>query len=150
MKFADVSAKISKKVKCLPKIVFSIDIMDLYVLPCFCILFKRRLKNVTKGFVFNVVLANLKISEPIDYSCTVNIWWNVVVQSGMQTIEKRNLSFLSLGWALKFLSSIMIERSESFQNTSFLKILYIHYIVFIYTDKYSILLIYLNISLSCV
>ena len=83
-----------KKVTCLPKMLFSIDIIDIWVLPCFCILFKRRLKSVTKAFMSNVVLGDLKVSEPINYSCIVNIWWNVTVQSGIQTIKKRNLSFL--------------------------------------------------------
>ena len=113
MKFVDLSAKIFKKVTCLPKTLFSIDIMDIWVLPCFCILFKRRLKSVTKAFMSNVVLGDLKISEPIDYSCTVNIWWNVTVQSGIQTIKKGNLSFLSLSWVLIFFFLQLIERSKN-------------------------------------
>ena len=52
-------------VKCLPNILFKIDITDLCLLPCFCILFKRQLENVTKLFMYEVVLTTLKISEPI-------------------------------------------------------------------------------------
>ena len=62
MKFAAVSVKILKTVKCLSK-MFNIDIVDLCLLPCFYILFKRRL---LQNDASAVVLANLKISEPID------------------------------------------------------------------------------------
>ena len=66
MKFAVMSVKTLKTVKCLPKTLFSIDVMDLYLLSCFCIIFKRRLESVTKVFMSEIVLANFKISEPID------------------------------------------------------------------------------------
>ena len=57
MKFAAVSAKMLKTVKCLANILFNIEFMDL---------FKRRLQSVTKVFMSKVVLAKLKISEPVD------------------------------------------------------------------------------------
>ena len=44
MKFAAASPKTLKTVKCLPKILFNIDIMDLCLLLCFCILLKVDLK----------------------------------------------------------------------------------------------------------
>ena len=66
MKIGDVSGKTLKTVACLPKILFNIDIMDLWLLLCFCILFKRRLETVTKVFMPEVVLANLRIPETID------------------------------------------------------------------------------------
>ena len=65
-KFTAVSAKTFKTVKCLPNVLFSIDIMDPYLLPCFYILFKRRLESVTKVFMSEVTLANFKILEPRD------------------------------------------------------------------------------------
>ena len=40
--------------------------MCLYLLPCFCIFFKKRLGSLTKVFMSKVVLTNLIISEPID------------------------------------------------------------------------------------
>ena len=66
MKFAAVSAKMLKTVKCLAKILFSIDILNLCLPPYFCILFKRRLQSVTKVFMSKVVLAKLKIPQPVD------------------------------------------------------------------------------------
>ena len=62
MKFAaKTSGKTLKTVKCLPNILFNIDTMDLCLLPCFSILFKRRLESVTKALMFEIVEANLKI-----------------------------------------------------------------------------------------
>ena len=66
IKFAALCGKTLKTVKCLPKILFNIYIMDLCLLPCFCILFKRRLESVTKVFISEVVMAKLKVLEPID------------------------------------------------------------------------------------
>ena len=43
-----------------------IDIMDLCLLPCSWFCFKRRLESVVKVFISEVVLTNLKMSEPID------------------------------------------------------------------------------------
>ena len=63
IKFSAVSSKTLKTVKCLPKVFFN---KELRLLPYFGILFKRRLKGVTKVFMSEVVLENLKISEPID------------------------------------------------------------------------------------
>ena len=65
-KFAAVSVTTLKTVKCLPKILFNTDIMNLCLLTCFCILFKRRLERVTKVFMSEVVLTNFKFAEPID------------------------------------------------------------------------------------
>ena len=59
-----VSAKTSRTVTCLQKILGNIDIMDLFLLPFLCSLFKWRLESVTMVFMFEVVLANLKIPEP--------------------------------------------------------------------------------------
>ena len=66
MKFGAMSAKTLKAVKCLPKILFNIDIRDLWLLTYFCVLFKIRLESVTKVFTSEVFLTNLKVSEPID------------------------------------------------------------------------------------
>ena len=65
MKFVAVSKNV-ETVKCLPKILFNIYFIDLYLLTCFCFLFKIRLESVTKVFMSEVVQANLKISKPID------------------------------------------------------------------------------------
>ena len=51
MKFAVVSAEMLKTVKCLAKISFNIDSMDLCLFPCFCILLKRQMESATKVFV---------------------------------------------------------------------------------------------------
>ena len=48
------------------KYFFNLDTMNLCLLPCLCILFKRRLESVTKVFMLEVVLVHLKFSEPID------------------------------------------------------------------------------------
>ena len=40
--------------------------MGLFLLPCFCIVFKRQLENVTKVLMSEVVLENYKILAPID------------------------------------------------------------------------------------
>ena len=66
MNFAAVSTKTLKTVTCLLKSLFNIDILDLCLLPCFSILFKRQLETVTKVLMSKLVLANLKFSEPID------------------------------------------------------------------------------------
>ena len=66
MMFAFLSTRTLKTVKCWLKILFNIDTMDLCLLRCFCILFKRQMESVTKVFISKVVLPNLKISEPID------------------------------------------------------------------------------------
>ena len=65
-------AKTMKTLKCLPKTLFNIDIVDLCLLLCFSILLKLLLESFTKVFMSKVVLANLKISEPM-YGCIVNI-----------------------------------------------------------------------------
>ena len=51
MKFAAASAKSLKAVKCLPEILLNINIVAPCLLPCFCILFKRRLASATKVFI---------------------------------------------------------------------------------------------------
>ena len=56
MKFAAVSAKLLQTVKCFPKILFNKDIVDLYLLLCFYILFNRWLESVTKVFVSEVYI----------------------------------------------------------------------------------------------
>ena len=61
-----MSSKILQTLKLLPKISFNMDIKNRCLLPCFCILFKRWVANVTKVLLSEVVLANLEISEPID------------------------------------------------------------------------------------
>ena len=94
MKFAAASAKSLKAVKCLPKILLNIDIMAPCLLPCFCILFKRPLGSATKIFITYVVLAKLEISEPIDASQIFD--GMLLSKCGIQTIEKRNASLLSL------------------------------------------------------
>ena len=66
MKFTAVYSKMLKTVKRLPNVLCNIDIVDLCLLPSFCIFFKRRLESVTKLFMFEVVLANFETSEPID------------------------------------------------------------------------------------
>ena len=66
MNFAAVSVKMLETVKCFPKVLFKIVITDLCLLPCFCILYKRRLKMVTKVFMYKVVLLKFKIPEPKD------------------------------------------------------------------------------------
>ena len=46
--------------------LFNIDIMDLYLLPCFYILLKRQLEIAAKIFMSETVLANLKVLVPIN------------------------------------------------------------------------------------
>ena len=61
MKFVAVSAKMLKSIKCLTKILF--NIVDLCLFPSFCSLFKRRLENVTKVFISEVVWQTLKFQS---------------------------------------------------------------------------------------
>ena len=70
MKYAAISAKIIRTVKCLPNILYrhNIDIIDLRLFPCFCILFKKQLESITGVFISLIVLTGLNISEPIDAS----------------------------------------------------------------------------------
>ena len=65
IKFASMSAKLLKTVKCLPKILFKIDIIDLCLLSCCCIFFKRWLKSVTKVFMSNVVPENFSSNTKV-------------------------------------------------------------------------------------
>ena len=60
--------KLVETMQCLPNILFNIDIMDLCLLCCFCIAFKRRLESVEKSSykMSEVVTKNLKSSNPID------------------------------------------------------------------------------------
>ena len=60
MKFAAVSAETLKTLKCLPKILFKLEIMDLCLLPRFCILFKIKWK-VLQWFMSEIVPAILKL-----------------------------------------------------------------------------------------
>lgn len=60
------AGKMVETMQCLPNILFKIDIIDLCLLCCFCIAFKRRLESVEKAFMSEVVTANLKSSDPID------------------------------------------------------------------------------------
>ena len=60
------AGKMVETMQCLPNILFNIDIMDLCLLCCFCIAFKRRLESVEKAFMSEVVTANPKGSNPID------------------------------------------------------------------------------------
>ena len=60
MKLTAVSAKLLEIVKWLSRILFSIDITDLCILPSFCILVERRLESIKKVFMSKVVLANLQ------------------------------------------------------------------------------------------
>ena len=67
-----------QSVKCLPKTLFSIDIMDIYLLPPFCIRFKTRLESVTLVFMYEAVREDLKMSESIEvnagYHIIAEIW----------------------------------------------------------------------------
>ena len=45
---AAVPSKMLKIVKCLPKVLLAIYVMGLCLLPCFCVLLKRRFESVTK------------------------------------------------------------------------------------------------------
>ena len=66
--------------------------MELCLLLCFCILFKRQLESVRKVFMSEVDLAILKLSEPIEaYRC---IKWNVTVQMWHTNNRKRDISSL--------------------------------------------------------
>ena len=47
-------------------ILFSINMMDLYLISCPFILCKKRLENVTKVFISEVFVASLKISKLLD------------------------------------------------------------------------------------
>ena len=60
--FLAESAKSLKIVKCLPNVLFKINIRNLCLRSCFCNLFKKRSERGTK----DVVLPNLKILEPRD------------------------------------------------------------------------------------
>ena len=51
IKFANLSAKTLKSVKCLRKILFNTDLMVICLLPCFYILFRRQLKSVKKVII---------------------------------------------------------------------------------------------------
>ena len=60
-----VSVKTLKTVKCLSKILFNMNFMDLCLLRCFLILVKIRLESVTKIFMSEVILLNLRLPETI-------------------------------------------------------------------------------------
>ena len=60
-----VSVKTLKTVKCLSNILFNMNFMDLCLLPCFFILVKIRLESVTKIFMSEVILLNLRLPETI-------------------------------------------------------------------------------------
>ena len=66
MKFAAVSAKALKTVKCFPKILLNTYIMDLCLSPYFCILFKMQLESAANVFMTELVSANFNNSETID------------------------------------------------------------------------------------
>ena len=51
MKFAVVSVKALKTVKFLRKILFDIDVMNVCLLLCFSIHFKKRFESVAKAFM---------------------------------------------------------------------------------------------------
>ena len=63
MTFAAMSANHSEM---FARDLFNIDIMDLYLLPCFYILLKRQLEIAAKIFMSETVLANLKVLVPIN------------------------------------------------------------------------------------
>ena len=58
--------------KCLPKTLFSIDIVDIYLLPPFC----TRLESVTQVFMSKAVREDLKMSEPIE----VNVGYHIIAE----------------------------------------------------------------------
>ena len=66
MKYAAVSAKALKTVKCFPKILLNIYIMDLSLRPYFCIFFKKQLESAANVLMTELVSANFNNSEPID------------------------------------------------------------------------------------
>ena len=65
-KSSAVSAKNIKTMKYLRKILFSLIIMNRYLLTCLHILFKRRFESVIKVLLFEIDLANHKVLEPTD------------------------------------------------------------------------------------
>ena len=69
------------------------DIMDLCLLLCFCIFFKRQLECITKVFMSEVVVANLKIPEP---KVALQIFYVMLLSKcGIRKIEKGNAFLLS-------------------------------------------------------
>ena len=65
MKWSAMSVKTLKTLKCLPYIFFNMDVMDLYSMSFFCILFNSRLESIIKVLPSEVILAKLKNSESI-------------------------------------------------------------------------------------
>ena len=67
---------VSKTVKCLGDILFNIDIMDLYLLPCFCILFKRKfsLKVWERYFPTDVSIFSEWLFKLLNNNCWKNIF----------------------------------------------------------------------------
>ena len=67
---------VSKTVKCLGNILFNIDIMDLYLLPCFCILFKRKfsLKVWQRYFPTDVSIFSEWLFKLLNNHCWKNIF----------------------------------------------------------------------------
>ena len=65
MKLSTVSLKILETFKSLQKNLIIMDIMDLCLLPFYCILFNCCLESVIKVLLAEVVLANPTILEPI-------------------------------------------------------------------------------------
>lgn len=53
-----LSTVFTKTLKCLPKILFNMDIMYLHLLPCFCIVFQSWLGSVTKVLLSEAGLSN--------------------------------------------------------------------------------------------
>ena len=66
MKLYAVSLKILETFKSLQKKLIIMDIMDLCLLPFYCILFNCCLESVIKVLLAEVVLENPTILEPID------------------------------------------------------------------------------------
>ena len=110
--FISVSSKPLKTLKYLPKSFFSMDIMELYLLSYFCNISESRLESVIKVALF---IKN-QSSKPWNFKAyvyVVNIWWNNIVQIGIQTIQKENAYLLSKSLFLDILFSIIIERSKN-------------------------------------
>lgn len=61
-----MSVKTLKTVKLFPKISFNMDIMDPYLLTWFIILLKSSFEGVIKMLLSDVVLPNVKVTEPED------------------------------------------------------------------------------------
>ena len=105
MKLYGGSAKNLETLKYFPKILFSMNITDSCLLPCFYILFKNWFKNPIKELLAEVFLADVKMWK--------HIWWSLTLKQRHVKHKKVYIPLLSNSIVLNFMFSIVTERSKN-------------------------------------